>query len=113
MDTAGILLGCSNVFCAIVFILLSIPLAKGSISMNKHYGFRFAKAYESEENWYRINRYGGKQLIIWSVVLAILGVVTCFFPLEGKAPWIVVIALAPLIVIIPAVVTSYLYARKQ
>ncbi|MCP4755409.1 MAG: SdpI family protein [Proteobacteria bacterium] len=111
MDSLNITLGLSNIIVAVLIILISIPLVGGKIRMNKVYGIRFKKSYESENNWYRINRYGGKQMILWSVPLAILGVATFFLPLGGKDHWITLIACAPLIVIIPAI-TSYIYAKN-
>ena len=111
MDSTSIALGISNIFVAALFIVLSIPLVKGKIPMNKVYGVRIKKAFESDENWYKINAYGGKQLILWSIPLVLLGVVTFFVPLEANGPLITAVACAPLIVVIPAI-TSCAYAKK-
>ncbi len=111
MENVNVILGINHISTAILFILISIPLVKGSVSMNKVYGIRFKKCYESEENWYNINKYGGKQLIIWSIPLILFGIVTFFLPLEGKQNLITLTACAPLIVIIP-VIQSYFYSRK-
>lgn len=64
-----------------------------------------------EEYWYKINAYGGRQLVVWSIPLIILGLVTFFLLLAGKRFWIVMIACAPPIYIVPAII-SYLYARQ-
>ena len=111
MDIVNIILGISNIFVGVLLIIISIPLVQKSISMNKIYGIRFKKSFESEENWYKINAYGGKQLIIWSVPLIIFGIVTFFLPLKGSELGIISVACAPLIVLVPAV-TSYMYSRK-
>lgn len=58
----------------IVLILVSFPLYLGKIKRNSVYGFRISKAFESEENWYAINRYGARAMMLWSVVLAIFGI---------------------------------------
>ena len=79
--------------------------------MNKVYGIRFKKSYESERNWYRINEYGGKRLIFWSIPLIIFGIVSVFLPLEGRKHLIAAVSCAPLIVIVP-VIESYIYSRK-
>jgi len=63
---------------AIVIIVISIPLYLGKVKRNAVYGFRIRKAFESEQNWYLINRYGALLLMIWAVVLAILGI-ACLF----------------------------------
>jgi hypothetical protein len=55
-------------------IAMSIPLYLGKIKMNYFYGFRIRKVFESEENWYLINRYGSKALVRWSVVVMAVGI---------------------------------------
>jgi len=112
MDFTSITLGISNISVAALFIVLSIPLVKGKVPMNKMYGVRIKKAFDSEENWYKINAYGGKQLILWSVPLMLLGIATFFIPLEGNGPMISAVACAPLIVLVPAVM-SWTYAKKM
>ncbi|MGV8081897.1 MAG: SdpI family protein [Syntrophales bacterium] len=57
----------------IVLFLVSIPLYLGKIKRNSLYGFRIAKAFESEENWYAVNRYGAGAMMLWSVVLTVIG----------------------------------------
>jgi hypothetical protein len=49
-------------FACLGFILIavSIPIYLGKINMNCAYGFRIRKAFESDENWYLINRYGAR-----------------------------------------------------
>lgn len=113
MDTTSITLGISNIFVALILILISIPLIKRKVPMNKVYGVRIKKAFESEENWYKINIYGGKQLVSWSLPLVVLGIATFFLPIERNLPMIVTIACAPGIIIIPAIVAILRYAKKQ
>lgn len=84
MDVANIALGISNIFVGLLIIVICIPLVLGKVPMNNVYGIRFKKSFESEEFWYKINAYGGKLLIIWSIPLVFLGVVTFFLPLEGR-----------------------------
>ena len=111
MDVTNILFGIMHIFLAFLFICLSIPLVKGHISMNKMYGIRFKKSYKSDENWYKINRYGGRQLIIWSIPLGIFGIISFFLPIAENPVLYLISILAPLIVVVPCVM-SYLYARK-
>lgn len=107
----NLLLGLSNIFVGIVIIAISIPLVLEKVPMNPVYGVRFKKSYESKENWYKINKYGGKQLILWSIPLLIIGVVTLFFPSFPNKAIENIILCAPLIVLVPAYM-SYRYSKK-
>lgn len=111
MNTTSTILGFSHVSVAVLTILLAIPLLQRKVKMNKLYGVRFKKSFESEENWYKINEYGARQLILWSIPLAIIGVVTLFLPLKENATVTIIVAFAPLILVIPAI-TSWLYTKK-
>ena len=111
METTAMVLGISNICAAAVFILLSIPLLKRKVPMNRWYGARFKKSFESEENWYRINAYSAKQVMIWSVPLLLMGIVTLFLPLEGHTRLTQLVACAPLLICVPALL-SYRFARK-
>ena len=93
MDFVNIFFGMMHLFVAFVLIGISIPLVKGQISMNRMYGIRFKKSFESDENWYKINKYGGQQLIKWSIPLALFGVVSFFLPIE-KSPVLFLLSLS-------------------
>jgi len=62
----------------VVIILISIPLYLGKVKMNCVYGFRIRKAFESEQNWYQINRYGARALMIWAMGLISIGIICLF-----------------------------------
>jgi hypothetical protein len=111
MDPSSIIVGISNIFCGLLFIAISIPLLKKKIKRNHFYGMRFAKAFESEENWFKINAYGAKRLILWSVPLIISGIAGLCFLLRGRKGFILFLSLMPLIAVIPAI-ESYFYAKK-
>jgi uncharacterized membrane protein len=74
----NIIFGIINIACALLIIGISIPLVKHKIKMNYLYGIRIKKSFESEDSWYKINEYGGKQLIIWSIPMILVGLI-CFF----------------------------------
>jgi uncharacterized membrane protein len=74
----NIIFGIINIGCALLIIGISIPLVKHKIKMNYLYGIRIKKSFESEDSWYKINEYGGKQLIIWSIPMILVGLI-CFF----------------------------------
>jgi hypothetical protein len=84
MNSINVLFGLINILSALVFILISVPLVKQKIGMNSFYGFRIKRAFESDESWFKINAYGGKQLIRWSIPLIIIGVFCFFFPFEPE-----------------------------
>ena len=79
--------------------------------MNRWHGARLKKAFESEENWYRINAYSAKQLILWSLPLMIIGMATLFLPLAEHPGWTRAIALSPVPVCVPCLL-SYRHAKK-
>jgi hypothetical protein len=105
------IIGASNIFVALLVMAISVPLVYNKIPMNHIYGIRFKQSFESQEKWYKINAYGGRQLIAWSIPLFLLGVATFFLPLAGRQFWIVVIAGAPLIYLVPALI-NYVYAKQ-
>lgn len=84
---------------------LSIPLYREKIKMNHSYGIMLGKSFESEENWYKINKYGAKRLMFWSIPLFVLGVITIFLPpLNEYLKFI--FSFTPFIVLIAAIETN-------
>ena len=106
MEHTNILFAVSNIAAGVLFILLSLPLVKKKVPMNKLYGFRLSKSYASDENWFTINSYGGKQLILWSLVLIGIGLWFLFFPLSATGHELVngLIMVGPMVLCI-AIVT--------
>jgi hypothetical protein len=115
MSSTGVLLGMSNTSIAVLIVVLSIPLLQGQVKMNRLYGARFRQSFVSEENWYKINRYAAKQAIGWAIPLFLVGIVAFFVNLDRdgavRTGLVLLFALAPLMVVIPAIM-SYLYARR-
>lgn len=66
----------------IIFLLFSVLLYSGRIKMNK-IRINIPNAYTSEENWDKLNRYGGKAIIIWSIVVAVIGLI--LFPFSNTS----------------------------
>lgn len=90
----------------IIFILISLPLLKGRVPMNHWYGFRMKQAFVSDDNWYAVNRYGAKQLIGWSVLLILFGVLTLFVQMPSP------LRVLPLgITALAATIKTYAYAK--
>ncbi len=93
----------------ILLFLISIPLYLGKVKRNPIYGFRLAKAFESEENWYAINRYGAGAMMIWSVVLAVIGMACLYVRPEN----VMAVSNAGFVSVVIPILLTVLYARKR
>ena len=60
--------------------IISLPLVYRKVPMNSLYGIRIPAAFESEERWYDINAYGGRQMAVWSWLIIATGAVGFFIP---------------------------------
>ncbi len=76
MDTLLIL----YVLMFLLFIGISIPLIQKRIRPNFWYGFRTRKTLRNPEVWYPANAYGGKLLLIASVINLLFVVVFYLMP---------------------------------
>ncbi len=70
---------------ALLIIGTAFPLVLGSIPMNQWYGVRFEKSFASDEAWYAINRYGGRQIIYSALPLVALGLIQFALPQNDGA----------------------------
>lgn len=111
MALLNIVIGTANIVISLLYIVLSIPMIRGSVKMNGIYGARFSKSFESEENWYKINKYTGKRMVIWSIPLFLIGVASFFIPMEENSVISIVLSFAPLIVVIPAI-EGFIYSNR-
>lgn len=53
----------------LLFIGLAVPLIKRRIPPNDLYGFRVPETLASEEVWYDVNEYSGRQLRLLGVII--------------------------------------------
>jgi hypothetical protein len=67
-----------HLLAAILTIAAAVPLIQGKVKMNPWYGVRIPAAFESEERWFEINRYGGRLLFAWGVAIAGTALVGAF-----------------------------------
>jgi len=114
MQSPPIIFGIINITRGALFILVSIPLVLNKIPMNGIYGFRISKSFISEENWYKINNYGGKQLIYWSFLLIVIGLLYFIFPARNNSneALSVVFATAPILICITvAIVKTIIFSK--
>ena len=115
MQNLHVIYGLTNIFCGILFILISIPLMTKKVPMNKLYGFRIPKSFMSDENWYKINHYGGKQFIQWSVLLIFIGILYFIFPIKELPNEIhhAFLAVAPIFICVAVVIAkTILFSRR-
>jgi hypothetical protein len=76
-------LGLMDISSGLLLIIVCLPLVKRKIKMNRWYGMRLPKAFVSENNWYNINEYGGRQFIYWSMPVVLSGVILLLLPPIG------------------------------
>lgn len=69
--------------------LLSLPLLFNLVPPNRLYGIRVCAAFISERNWYAINSFGAKRLLLFSAVITTVGLVLQAMP---QAPFWVPVA---------------------
>ncbi len=81
--------------------------------MNHLYGFRVSKAFESEENWYDINAYGARQLVIWSIPVILTGIISFFVPIDGQSAMPVLLGAGPITISVLIVVAKTLIYSKK
>ena len=112
MSLIGLIVGFGHVTVAILVFALSVPLWRGKVRMNRWYGVRIPKSFESDANWYALNRYGAKQIMVYSAGVLAVGVLTPFLPLEPDqwAFWLLVFA--PVILAVFPTVQIFRYARR-
>ncbi len=116
MNTDLLLGSLNNLFLGIVFITISIPLLRGKIQRNRWYGVRIPKSYVSEDNWQKINRYGAKAMILWSIPVLVIGLAmlcAAFFveTQQKDFAWILPLSLSGLL-IFGALIQTLIWSRK-
>lgn len=107
--------GLINLGSAMLLVAVSIPLVLRKVRMNPFYGVRITKSFESEANWYALNEYGGKQLILWSVPMIIVGMLCIVFPVvkDKDEPMAFVVGLLPMSVgLIGALWRIWVFSRR-
>jgi hypothetical protein len=107
----SLMLGLIDIFVGVLVIAVCIPLLKNKIRMNYWYGMRFRKSFESNENWYKINQFGARRMILWSFVIIVIGILAIIVPDDARKSLRPLFAYIPLIFIVP-VYESWLFAKR-
>jgi hypothetical protein len=103
MDTVK-LIAIGDIQVGIITFFISMPLVYRQVPMNRAYGIRIRAAFESDQRWYDINAYGGRQFAIWSWLLIAAGVIGFFVsPAHFDAYAYGSLGAAMLVVMIPLV----------
>lgn len=108
-------LGVVNIVSALIIIAVCIPLVQGRIKMNHWYGIRIKKSFTSEKNWYALNAYGSRQLIVWSLPLLVVGLLCFFIPIDehGQDLLPLILGVVPIFVSLTiAIIRILVYSRK-
>lgn len=110
--SARIPIALSLLFLGALIIAINVPVLQGKVKRNSVYGIRTPKAFESDELWFKINRYGARQMMLWSAVTVVLGIATFFIPFANPAQLIVWFSLASLLPLLVAYVQIFRYSNK-
>ena len=113
MCNEEIILSIVNIFLGVMTIAVCIPMLNGKIKMNYWYGIRITrKAFESEENWYKINKYGAQRMIRWSMVPLVAGIVTLLVPVGYTVSLLLAIFLPLVFIVIIPIIEILRFAKK-
>ncbi len=95
-----------NVLGGLVGVALGLAMVLGKVKPNTWYGVRTPASLASDDAWYRINRVGGRWLIVLCSLTMLSGVAAWW--LSGRVPdgWLLtgltVAAFLPVLVVVPA-----------
>ncbi|MCL4178165.1 MAG: SdpI family protein [Verrucomicrobia bacterium] len=102
----------TDLFVGLLLILVAVPLRKNLVAPNRAYGVRIRQSLASPENWYRINRHGGSQLIVWSSLVVLLAAVGFFLPIEEASLLFWAYMFLPAMAALMACLLTLRFARK-
>jgi uncharacterized membrane protein len=83
----------------ILTALVCRPLIQGKVKPNRLYGIRTPLAFSSEENWYKVNRFGGWLLYRSGIFMVVVGVVGLPLP----QTWLIGYAVVAAVLVIGSV----------
>lgn len=92
--------------------VFSLPLVLRKVPMNRAYGIRIPKAFTSDSNWYDINAYGGKVLMVYGVALVAFGLLARDWAPPPTSIWTAVFIVGPMLLVFPLLGLVGSYARR-
>ena len=94
-----------------LMILVSVPLARGTVKPNKLYGLRTRATLADERVWYEANSYAGRLMIRGGIAGIVLALGLFFVPGMGEL-YVPIVIGALLIVVLALTGWSVRYARR-
>ncbi|MBA4020088.1 MAG: hypothetical protein C0483_23225 [Pirellula sp.] len=76
------------------------------------YGARFPRAFESDDDWFAINRFGVRHLIGWSIPMIMTGILSFFLLLQSHTGLTLTHNFASLAFVLVSVVETWRFARR-
>jgi len=102
MNIIMVIFGLIIIGAGLLMLVVSRKLIRCEISRQRYMGIgiKIKEAFASDEAWYRINRGGGKLMIIPSLAYVVIGILIalCLFILPGCRETIVIAGLAGVVV---------------
>jgi hypothetical protein len=102
------------VHCGIGLVMaaMAVPLVLRKVPMNRFYGIRIPKAFESDRYWYDINAYGGKLLLAYGLLLIVFGLAARDLAPSQTSLWMAPFIVGPLLLLFPLLALMNAYARR-
>ena len=111
MPTENVTVGIALVLSGALIIAVCLPLLNGQIKPNALYGVGMAKSFESDENWFKMNRFGAKQMMLWAGAIIVFGLAAFFLPLQGNKDLMAIVAIVPALLMLIPVFQIYRYSK--
>ncbi|MCY3412107.1 MAG: SdpI family protein [Candidatus Heimdallarchaeota archaeon] len=111
MNELNLVIGWMNVIFGVFLLGFALITYQNKVGINNYVGFKFAKAYESEENWYNINHKGGQYLLPWSILTIVFGFTMFIIQLESQGLWFWLMMSFPILVLLYPSLRIYQYTK--
>ena len=111
-QTINIVVGTAWVVAGLVSLGLSFPLIAGQVGPNPLYGARFREAFQSDEAWYAINRFGGQRFALWSLAQTACGIAAYFAPLKNNDALTIMVGVAPIAFVLIPMFQTWRFAKR-
>ena len=77
----------SILMSGVIILAVSVPLMRRRVPMNRLWGVRIPASFRSDEDWYDINAYAGRLLVLGSIPIIAAGMVGVFLPERMLVPY--------------------------
>lgn len=97
----------------LIIIATSLPLIYRKVPRNDLYGIRIDESLKSDERWYEINEFGGRELAKAGVVMMVSGLAALFIPEQFTLAYVWVNLFATVMALAVAVFRTFSWARRK